>query len=139
MALTNFIHATLAGYVATALRLPIPYWERVPCALDRTRVRGRFSCPYRGEVTAPWSYLLCATPRTGSTLLCSLLSSTGVAGRPESYFREQDEHAWAARLGVPIAGDGSFDYLAFGRAAARAGRTPYGVFGARIMWGRRTH
>jgi trehalose 2-sulfotransferase len=81
------------------------------------------------------SYLLCGTPRTGSTLLCGLLTSTGVAGRPESYFREPDEHAWARRLGVPVAGDGSFDYRSFVRAARRAGSTPNGVFAARVMWG----
>jgi LPS sulfotransferase NodH len=45
-------------------------------------------------------YLLCGTPRTGSTLLCNLLASTGVAGRPESYFREPDEPMWAKRFGV---------------------------------------
>src|SRR6201991_2549603 len=32
------------------------------------------------------SYLVCATPRSGSTLLCEALKSTGVAGRPEEYF-----------------------------------------------------
>src|SRR5690349_19289466 len=32
------------------------------------------------------SYLVCATPRSGSTLLCRALSQTGVAGRPEEYF-----------------------------------------------------
>jgi LPS sulfotransferase NodH len=81
------------------------------------------------------SYLLCGTPRTGSTLLCGLLASTGVAGRPESYFREPDEPAWARRLGVAVAGDGSFDYRVFVRAALRAGSTPNGVFAARVMWG----
>ena len=81
------------------------------------------------------SYLLCGTPRTGSTLLCGLLASTGVAGRPESYFRVPDERAWAARFGVPVAGDGSFDYRAFVRAAVRAGRTANGVAAARVMWG----
>ena len=83
----------------------------------------------------PRSYVLCGTPRTGSTLLCSLLTSTGVAGRPESYFREPDQHAWAGRFGVPVADDGSFDYRAFTAGALRAGTTPNGVFGARIMWG----
>jgi LPS sulfotransferase NodH len=83
----------------------------------------------------PLSYLLCGTPRTGSTLLCDLLTSTGVAGRPESYFREPDEHEWARRLGAPVAGDGSFDYRAFVRAAKSAGSTPNGVFAARVMWG----
>ena len=32
------------------------------------------------------SYLVCATQRSGSTLLCELLKDTGVAGRPEEYF-----------------------------------------------------
>ena len=86
-------------------------------------------------VAHPLSYLLCGTPRTGSTLLCGLLTSTGVAGRPESYFREPDEPAWAYRLGVPMAGDGSFDYRMFVRAAVSAGSTPNGVFAARVMWG----
>ncbi len=49
----------------------------------------------------PRSYVLCGTPRTGSTLLCSLLCSTGVLGRPESYFREPDEVAWAPYLQKP--------------------------------------
>ena len=86
-------------------------------------------------MAAPWSYLLCGTPRTGSTFLCSLLASTDVAGRPESYFREPDEQAWAARFGVSVACDGSFDYRAFAAGALRASRTTNGVFAARIMWG----
>jgi LPS sulfotransferase NodH len=32
------------------------------------------------------AYLVCATERSGSTLLCELLAATGVAGRPEEYF-----------------------------------------------------
>ena len=80
------------------------------------------------------SYLLCATPRTGSTLLGSLLSSTGVAGRPESYFRREDRPVWARRAGVPEPMDtGSFaDFLA---GVRRLGTTPNGVFGCRVMWG----
>jgi len=81
------------------------------------------------------SYVLCGTPRTGSTLLCSLLASTGVAGRPESYFREPDQGAWAERFDVSVRKDGSFDYRAFTAGALRAGTTPNGVFAARIMWG----
>jgi trehalose 2-sulfotransferase len=82
-----------------------------------------------------FSYLLCGTPRTGSTLLCGLLASTGVAGRPESYFREPDERVMARRLGVAVGGDGSFDYRRFARAARAVGSTPNGVFAARVMWG----
>lgn len=81
------------------------------------------------------SYILCGTPRTGSTFLCALLKSSGVAGIPESYFRGPDEPAWAARWGVPPAADGPFDEADYMWAASNAGRTENGVFGARVMWG----
>ena len=83
----------------------------------------------------PRSYLLCGTPRTGSTLLCGLLRSTGVLGRPESYFRELDEVAWAARFGLATKGGRVRDYRAFVDAARSAGTSNNGVFGVRIMWG----
>ena len=83
----------------------------------------------------PDSYLICATPRTGSSLLCGLLESTGVAGHPESYFRQPDERMWAARWGIARASDGSFSYADYVQAALAAGRTDNGVFAARIMWG----
>ena len=41
------------------------------------------------------SYLICSTPRTGSSLLCDALTATGVAGRPEEYFQ------FRARTGYP--------------------------------------
>ncbi|CAA9356989.1 MAG: hypothetical protein AVDCRST_MAG29-2653 [uncultured Nocardioidaceae bacterium] len=81
------------------------------------------------------SYLIAGTPRTGSTLLCGLLQSTGVAGRPESYFREPDEHLWAHRWRIPTGADGSFDYRDYVGAAIAAGSTDNGMFGARVMWG----
>ncbi|MFR9774879.1 Stf0 family sulfotransferase [Micromonospora sp. MS34] len=77
------------------------------------------------------AYFICATPRTGSSLLCGLLASTGVAGRPEAYFRVPDEASWATRWG--LAADWSYDdYVG---AALAAGRTGNGVFGAKLMWG----
>jgi trehalose 2-sulfotransferase len=86
------------------------------------------------ENSAVDAYFLCATPRTGSSLVCGLLSSTGVAGRPESYFRAPDEAAWAARWGI-LHADGGFDYREYLRHARNAGRTDNGVFAARVMWG----
>jgi LPS sulfotransferase NodH len=83
----------------------------------------------------PRSYVLCGTPRTGSTLLCSSLYSTGVLGRPESYFREPDEVAWATRFGLATEGGHVRDYRAFVNAALSAGTSNNGVFGVRIMWG----
>lgn len=81
------------------------------------------------------SYLICATPRSGSSLLCGLLESTGVAGRPESYFRQPDERSWAARWGIIRSPDGAFCYADYVQAALAAGRAENGVFAARLMWG----
>jgi LPS sulfotransferase NodH len=81
------------------------------------------------------SYLICGTARTGSTLLCGLLESTGVAGHPESYFRQPDEQSWAARWDIARRSDGGFSYADYVQAALAEGRTANGVFAARIMWG----
>lgn len=78
------------------------------------------------------AYLICATPRTGSTLLCGLLESSGVAGHPASYFNRRGLHAYADRWGVDRPRDGRIDE-AYLRAALAAGTTPNGVFGGRIM------
>ncbi len=106
------------------------------------------------------SYIVCATPRSGSTLVCHALSETGVAGRPEEYF-EALRHSGRPRrpeeyfLGVedqsirdhlgergigsdppprsPLWSRAAYDrYLEW---AFEAGTTPNGVFGAKLMWG----
>jgi len=81
------------------------------------------------------TYFICATPRTGSSLLLGLLDSTGVAGHPQAYFRSPDEVAWAERWGVAHTSQRALDYGDFVRAALAAGRTGNGVFGAKLMWG----
>ena len=81
------------------------------------------------------SHLICGTPRTGSTLLCGLLAATGVAGKPESYFRLPDEPSYAETWGVRRGPDGPRDYREYVGAAIVAGSTSNGVFGARVMWG----
>lgn len=78
------------------------------------------------------SYLICATPRSGSTLLCGLLESSGVAGRPASYFNRKTLDRYAGAWGVSRARDGRIDH-AFVQAAMTAGSTPNGVFAARVM------
>jgi len=77
------------------------------------------------------TYFVCATPRTGSTLLCGLLASSGTAGYPESYFRVEDEAAWAAQFDIRP----PYDYIEFVHGARQRGSTENGVFGARVMWG----
>ncbi|MEH6488264.1 Stf0 family sulfotransferase [Hyphomonas oceanitis] len=84
---------------------------------------------------SPPSWILCATPRTGSTLLCSLLESTGVAGHPQSWFRRQDMGRMAHEWGVTPSPDAQVPFAAYLEAANRAGRTANRVFAARIMWG----
>lgn len=106
------------------------------------------------------SYLVCATPRSGSTLLCDLLDQTGVAGHPEEYFEallhsglprrpheyfDPSRHAniverlafreMPDRASTPnqLWQPESYDrYLAW---ALEQGTTPNGVFGAKLMWG----
>jgi LPS sulfotransferase NodH len=106
------------------------------------------------------SYLICATPRSGSTLLCEALKGTGLAGVPEEYFealrhsgrpRRPQEYFIGAHdrtilrhLGEHTSMDGRpgrsplwdrHDYEPFLRWAIGQGTTPNGVFGAKLMWG----
>jgi LPS sulfotransferase NodH len=78
------------------------------------------------------SYLICATPRSGSTLLCGLLDSSGVAGHPASYFNRKSVNDYADEWRIARPRGGRIDE-AFVRAALAAGRTSNGVFGGRIM------
>lgn len=81
------------------------------------------------------SYILCATPRTGSTLLCDLLTATGVCGAPDSFFmRDMDPH-WLTQWGMPVQGRlDDPDYCAsYLKAAIRVGRGGTDIFGLRLM------
>ena len=89
----------------------------------------------RTEAKENKGYVICGTPRTRSTFLCALLKSTGVAGIPESYFREPDEPTWATQWGITRTGDETFSAADYVRAAFNAGRTENGIFGVRVMWG----
>jgi len=44
------------------------------------------------------SYMICTSPRSGSTLLCGMLASTGVAGKPASYFFGTTLEDWQEEL-----------------------------------------
>ena len=92
---------------------------------ERERMRVPFS-----------SYIICATPRSGSTLLCDLLTASGAAGRPNSYLRSQDIEYWTRLWGVErptTMSDSEFNstYLA---AMKGAGSADTGIFGLRLMW-----
>ena len=83
------------------------------------------------------AYIICATPRSGTTLLCDLLADSGVAGRPDSFFRLQSMRSWwAPYLGVSAAkwlDDHAFNH-AYLTAALQEGAGGTQVFGMRLMW-----
>ncbi|OBQ69724.1 Stf0 family sulfotransferase [Mesorhizobium erdmanii] len=81
------------------------------------------------------AYIICGTPRTGSTLLCKLLASTGTSGDPHSFYRRQDLSEWAEEWKLPdrdTMGELEFD-TAYLDAAITAGKGGTGVFGLRLM------
>lgn len=79
------------------------------------------------------SYVICTSPRSGSTLLCTLLTATGVAGKPASYFYDQSVEDWLAELGIAVdetATEHEVLQTALG-AVLRAGRNGTNLFGLR--------
>lgn len=76
------------------------------------------------------SYLICSTQRTASTLLCQMLTDTGIAGAPDEFFfyiLNAPRPPWNEWLRDPTNIDIFYkqmeDYT-----------TTNGVFGANIMW-----
>lgn len=81
------------------------------------------------------AYVICTSPRSGSTLLCKLLAATGVSGKPGSHFHEPSIARWleyhhlAAEPGAALR-----DTLrrVFDAAIAR-GTGDTGIFGLRLQ------
>ena len=111
-------------------------------------------------MTPERAYIVCATPRSGSTLVCQALRQTGVAGRPEEYFEALmhsgrprqpqeyfvgcDDQSILDHLTQRTASDDPpprsplWSRTAYDRYlewAVETGTTPNGVFGAKLMWG----
>ncbi len=80
-------------------------------------------------------YIICGTPRTGSTLLCNLLASTKRAGNPDSFYGRKFMSAWAEEWRLPDRGTMSErDFnIAYLNAAVAAGKGGAGIFGLRLM------
>nr|WP_319386249.1 Stf0 family sulfotransferase [uncultured Roseibium sp.] len=81
------------------------------------------------------AYVLCTSPRSGSTLLCKLLAATGQAGNPKSYFHEPDLEAWQTYLGLEkkcFANDRDRLTALLG-AAREKGSSGTGIFGLRLQ------
>ncbi|MEO6180331.1 MAG: Stf0 family sulfotransferase [Devosia sp.] len=79
------------------------------------------------------AYIICATPRSGSTMLCDLLKQTGVAGCPDSFYRSQSLDDFVTAFGISPGRGLEFEriYLA---AAIQHGTGSTGMFGLRVMW-----
>jgi trehalose 2-sulfotransferase len=103
------------------------------------------------------AYLVCATQRSGSTLLCEALKATGIAGRPEEFFEARpttgsppvpvdylagidDDYVTGLVAGgppTPAPPYSSLQGVTFAEHLERSlrdGRTRNGVFGAKVMW-----
>lgn len=79
-------------------------------------------------VPPPWPYLVCSTPRSGSTLLCEGLRATGRLATPAEYFNIE------ATL-VPLSRRwGSADARAYVRDLYRHRTSPDGVLGVKLHW-----
>lgn len=81
------------------------------------------------------AYVLCTSPRSGSTLLCRLLAATGIAGRPGSHFHEPSLAEWLAEYDLPeVPGRSERDTVAaVFDAAIDKGRGGTPVFGLRLQ------
>lgn len=80
-------------------------------------------------------YVICGTPRTGSTLHCNLLASTKAAGNPDSFYGRKFMPAWAEEWRLPgrdSMSERDFN-IAYLNAAVAAGKGGTGVFGLRLM------
>ena len=98
------------------------------------------------------AYLVCATPRSGSTLLCEMLRATGVVGNPREHFevlRHSGRPRQPREYFAGVADRGVLELLAplepefpsvepsaaWRERIVRAGQTPNGVWGGKLMWG----
>jgi LPS sulfotransferase NodH len=101
------------------------------------------------------SYIIYATPRSGSTLLCEALTNTGLAGRPAEPFESLKETGQPRRPleyftgvedaeldallggseGPPPTHPVHNDYAEYLARVIEQAITPNGVFGTKIMWG----
>lgn len=83
------------------------------------------------------SYVICTSPRSGSTLLCKLLAATGVSGEPNSHFHNPSLDAWLKTYELRE-GDYSCEretLRAIFDAARTRGTGDTGMFGLRMQRG----
>ena len=83
------------------------------------------------------SYIICTSPRSGSTLLCKLLKATKVAGNPSSLFHEPSIDAWRDDYDLDPSAFASKQEMLNGifEAAKARGKAETEVFGMRLQRG----
>ncbi|NKB27680.1 MAG: sulfotransferase [Rhodobacteraceae bacterium] len=83
----------------------------------------------------PNAYMICTSPRSGSTLLCRLLAATGFAGLPDSHFHRPELAAWLKTYGLSHADFTSnlSALKAIFAAAIERGTGATGLFGLRMQ------
>lgn len=82
-----------------------------------------------------YGYVLCSNPRSGTTLLCDMLEQTGVAGRPNSFFREKSLLDWCKhwKIAGPVDPKNAGFTQRYFDAMIKEGRALTPVFGLRLM------
>lgn len=95
------------------------------CPVQRRREGAATTTRRPPPVPPRRSYLICTTVRTGSTLLCELLTSTGLAGHPSELFSPPGRRTLAGMWGTPTV-------TAYVEELRRRLVTPNGVFGAKL-------
>ncbi len=72
------------------------------------------------------NYIICATPRSGSTLLCEALRNSGLAGNPDEYFGSMHVERWTEKWQTHSEKEYLDKVIAYGRGGN-------GVWGIKIM------
>lgn len=97
---------------------------------DRAERRQRRQNAGPGQPLAA-TYLILATPRSGSTLLGQGLQATGLAGDPKEFFGHKMAF-WMERWQTPT-------LPAYAERLTQSRATPNGVFGAKLLYGQLQH
>lgn len=93
------------------------------------------SRPDPSYLTGYRSYIICTSPRSGSTLLCKLLAATGRSGVPESHFHDPSISDWLGYYGLrreQFTTERDALNAAFS-AALKQGTGDTGLFGLRLQ------
>jgi len=83
------------------------------------------------------SYIICTSPRSGSTLLCKMLAATGKSGNPDSHFHNPSLSGWLQAFNLAkdnFASDHDAMSAVFD-AARQRGTGNTGFFGLRLQRG----